>query len=301
MGRFVYLGTPDVAVGPLRALVEAGHDIALVITRPDRRRGRGSGLDPSPVKRAALDLDLRVSHDLDQVKGAEAELGVVVAFGRLIPAPLLAELPMVNLHFSLLPRWRGAAPVERAILAGDNVTGVSVMALDEGLDTGPVYRAEPMAIGPGEHAASLRARLAEAGAGLLTDVLAGGAAGLPTPVVQAGVATYAGKIAPEDLRLDWAMPATELERVVRLDRAWTTFRGKRLRVLAASAVPGVSRSEPGFGSDSVPGVIGPGPTMVVTGDGLLILERVQPESGRPMSAGDWARGVRPVVGEPLGG
>ena len=139
MARLAYLGTPEMAVPPLRALAGAGHDIALCVTRPDRRRGRGSLTTPSPVKEAATELGIPVSHDMDDVAGARVELAVVVAFGRIIPARLLAEVPMVNLHFSLLPRWRGAAPVERAILAGDRETGVCLMKVEEGLDTGPVY------------------------------------------------------------------------------------------------------------------------------------------------------------------
>src|SRR5664280_283244 len=123
MARLVFLGTPDAAVPPLRALAAAGHDIALVVTRPDKKRGRGGALLPSPVKAAATELGLAVTDSLDEVAGAGAELGVVVAYGRIIPVAILDQLPMVNLHFSLLPRWRGAAPVERAILEGDAETG----------------------------------------------------------------------------------------------------------------------------------------------------------------------------------
>ncbi len=139
MARLAYLGTPQLAVPPLRALVDAGHDVALCVTRPDRRRGRGGQTTPSPVKAAAGELGIAVSHDMDDLLAARVELAVVVAFGRIIPARLLQELSMVNLHFSLLPRWRGAAPVERAILAGDDETGVCLMKIEEGLDSGPVY------------------------------------------------------------------------------------------------------------------------------------------------------------------
>lgn len=127
------------AVRPLQDLVAAGHDIALCVTRPDRRRGRGGAVTPSPVKEAALDLGVPISHEMEDVAEAGVELAVVVAYGRIIPVTLLERVPMVNLHFSLLPRWRGAAPVERAILAGDRETGVCLMQLEEGLDTGPVY------------------------------------------------------------------------------------------------------------------------------------------------------------------
>src|SRR5580692_5067136 len=167
------------AVRPLRALVDAGHDVVLCVTRPDRRRGRGSAVTPSPVKAAALALGLTVSHSMEDVADAGVELAVVVAYGRIIPLTLLERVPMVNLHFSLLPRWRGAAPVERAILAGDRETGVCLMKLEEGLDTGPVYARQVVTIGPDMDVASLRAELVERGSSLLVDSLVGGLAGLP--------------------------------------------------------------------------------------------------------------------------
>jgi methionyl-tRNA formyltransferase len=174
--KLVYLGTPEMAVPPLRALVDAGHEVVLVVTRVDKRRGRGSGVSPSPVKAAALELGLPVSHDVDDAIVAAqeqgAELGVVVAFGQIIKPHVLDVLPMVNLHFSLLPRWRGAAPVERALLAGDEVTGVCVMALEEGLDTGGVYARREVPIGPETTAAELRGQLVDVGTQLLVDTLA---------------------------------------------------------------------------------------------------------------------------------
>ncbi|MFM7082969.1 MAG: methionyl-tRNA formyltransferase, partial [Actinomycetota bacterium] len=130
--RIVYLGTPEMAVAPLRALVDAGVEVALVVTRADKRRGRGSALSPSPVKALALELGLPVSHELDDATKVGAALGVVVAYGRIIPLRVLSQLPMINVHFSLLPRWRGAAPVERALLAGDDETGICIMRVEEG-------------------------------------------------------------------------------------------------------------------------------------------------------------------------
>jgi len=159
MVRLVYLGTPEAAVDPLRALVAAGHDIALVVSRPDKRRGRGSALVPSPVKAAAMELGLPVTDVLEDVLGAGAELGVVVAYGRIIPAAVLDRIPMVNLHFSRLPRWRGAAPVERAILAGDAKTAVCLMAVDVDLDTGAIYAEEDTAIDENESVDELKRRL----------------------------------------------------------------------------------------------------------------------------------------------
>ena len=291
MARLAFLGTPEIAVPPLRALVDAGHDIALCVTRPDRRRGRGGAVTPSPVKAAALELGLAVSHSMEDVADAGVELAVVVAYGRIIPASLLARVPMVNLHFSLLPRWRGAAPVERALLAGDQETGVCLMKVEEGLDTGPVYARRSVPIGDDEDLSTLRDELVTAGCALLVTALAHGAAGLPVPVPQSGEPTIAPKLTPDDLRLHWEEPGVQLHRVVRLGRAWTTFRGKRLGVLRATPVAAPEPAGP-------PGtLVG---TVVCTGAGGLALDQVQPESRAPMPAGDWARGVRPLAGERLG-
>jgi methionyl-tRNA formyltransferase len=293
VARLAYLGTPDMAVPPLRALVEAGHDIALCVTRPDRRRGRGKEVTPSPVKAAATELGIPVTHDMDDLTTAGVELAVVVAYGRIIPARLLGQIPMVNLHFSLLPRWRGAAPVERAILAGDRETGVCLMKVEEGLDTGPVYAVRTVPLDDEITLAALRVELVDVASALVVASLAQGVAGLPDPVPQAGEVTLADKISIEDLHLDWTRPAVELRRVVRLGRAWTTFRGKRLTVLAT--LPGPNDPDT---HAALPGSLhGP---VVATGGGSLVLEQVQPESRSPMSAEEWLRGVRPAAGERLG-
>lgn len=289
MARLVYLGTPEVGVPPLRALAAAGHEILLVVSQPDRRRGRGADLVPSPVKRAAAELGLAVSDRVDDVLGLGAEIGVVVAFGRLIRPHVLAEVPMVNLHFSLLPRWRGAAPVERALLAGDEVTGVCLMELEEGLDTGPVYECAQVPITDDDTLESLRSRLVDIGTEMLVRRLAGDRGGLGSPRPQEGEPTYAAKLDPSELQIDWARPARELARLVRLGSAWTTVGGRRLRVVAASAEPG----------GPAPGV--PEGTAVGTGDGALRLLRVQPEGKGAMAAQDWARGARLPPGTVLGG
>jgi methionyl-tRNA formyltransferase len=306
VARLAFLGTPEMAVPPLRALAGAGHDIAVCITRPDRKRGRGGALTPSPVKEAAIELGLTVSHSMDEVAEAGVELAVVVAYGRIIPSGLLARVSMVNLHFSLLPRWRGAAPVERAILAGDRETGVCLMKVEEGLDTGPVYARRTVVIADDLDLAGLRHELVAVGSELLVESLAGGLAGLPEPVAQSGQPTTAAKLTPEDLHLHWEEDAVQLQRVVRLDRAWTTFRGKRLGIRRAS----VGRGEDlggggGEGGEGGAGPVAPLPgtligTAVVTGNGLLQLLEVQPESRAPMAAADWVRGVRLSVGERLG-
>jgi methionyl-tRNA formyltransferase len=285
--RLVYLGTPEMAVPPLRALADAGHDLALVVTRVDRRRGRGSAMSPSPVKAAALELGLPVTHDIDDALGVGADLGVVVAFGRIIKPHVLAALPMINVHFSLLPRWRGAAPVERALLAGDDVTGVCIMEVEETLDTGPVYACREVPIAPGVTAEALRRELVDVGTRLLVDLLAGP---LPDPTPQAGEPTYAHKIEPAELVIDWEQPAEQLERWVRVGGTWTIFRGKRLKVLAVEPI----------GEPAAPGVLGPDAATVGTGAGALRLVTVQPEGKGPMSWRDFANGAHPVPGERLG-
>ncbi len=278
--------------------MRAGHDVALVVSRPDTRRGRGAARTPSATKHAAMELGLDVTDRLDDVTSTGAELGIVVAYGRIIPGRILQSLPMVNVHFSLLPRWRGAAPVERAVLAGDTETGVCVMRLEETLDTGPVLASRRVGIGEREHVSSLTGRLASTGAQLLVEVLAPGVDALGDGTPQHGEVTYAEKVLPEELRLHWAQPAAVLERVVRLDRAWTTFRGERLLVLDAEARP---LSVWSAGPDAVPA--SPGTvheTMVRTGDGVMELLVVQPAGKRPMPAAAWWRGVRVEAGERLG-
>jgi methionyl-tRNA formyltransferase len=276
----VYLGTPDMAVPPLRGLVAAGFPIELVVTRADARRGRGSRTSPSAVKQAALELGLPVAHDVDAVLATRAELGVVVAYGRLIRPHVLERLPMVNLHFSLLPRWRGAAPVERAILAGDTITGVCVMAMEEGLDTGGVYASTEVPIGPDTTAVELRTQLVATGTDLLVSTLS---AGLGTAVPQTGDTTYAAKLGRDDVVIHWDRPPVEVYRQIRIGGAVTTFRGAQLKIHAARLVG----DQPG---DELRGdIVG----------GIRLLE-VQPEGKRVMSVADWANGVRPQPGERLG-
>ena len=253
------------AVPPLESLVAAGHEVALVVTGVDKRRGRGGEKSPSPVKAAALKLGLPVSHDVDDVIGSGAELGVVVAFGRIIKPHVLAVVPMVNLHFSLLPRWRGAAPVERALLAGDDVTGVCVMAVEEGLDTGGVYARAEVPIGDARTADELRRELVETGSRLLLVTLE---AGIGTPAEQVGTPTYASKIDPSELRIDWTRPAASIHRLIRLGGAWTTFRSARLKIHAADLI-----------------------------DGRIVPTVVQPEGKPRMDYDAWRNGARPTDDE----
>jgi methionyl-tRNA formyltransferase len=310
MARLVFLGTPEAAVLPLRALVDAGHDVALVVSRPDRRRGRGGGLTPSPVKAAALELGLEVADSLDPAVEVGAELGVVVAYGRIIPVAVLERLPMVNLHFSMLPRWRGAAPVERAILEGDSETGVCLMAVEAGLDTGPIYAEADTEIDDEETADELRSRLVVMGCRLLVEHLAEGLHGLPIPQDQKGEPSYAEKVLPAELEIRWDQPAAQIRRVIRLGRAWTTFRGRRLHILRATgALAGTGPTGPADpgGADPVnPGDAATVPgslegTDVVCGQGTRVrLVTVQAEGKRPMAAEEWLRGVRPGPDERLG-
>ena len=281
--RVVFLGTPTMAVPTLRALVHGGIEVAHVVTRADKRRGRGNELSPSPVKQAALELGLPVSHAVDDVLEVPCDLGVVVAYGALIKPHVLTRLPMVNLHFSLLPRWRGAAPVERALLAGDTETGVCLMRVDVGLDTGGVLDRRSMAIDATTTADDVRARLVADGTDMLLTALRHG---LPIEVPQAGEAVYADKITPDDLRIDWAAAAHQAVRQTRVGGAWTTWNQKRFKIHdARTAAP----------FDGGPGLcrVIDGRVLVNTALESLELLSVQPEGKASMSATAWANGARP--------
>lgn len=277
--RLAYLGTPDLAVPPLRALVRAGFQVALVVSQPDRRRGRGSALTPSPVKAAALELGLAVTDRVEEVVDANVDLGVVVAYGRLIRPPVLEAVPMVNIHFSLLPRWRGAAPVERAILAGDERTGVDLMVVEETLDTGAIYGRVEVPIGRDDSVGQLRVRLVEAGTRLLVDHLS---EGLGAPIPQEGEPTYAAKIDPSELEIDWSRPAVEIHRTVRVGGAWTTHLGRRLKIHRTALPP-----------------TGTGPVVQAI-DGPIELIEVQPEGKARVIGPAWANGARWQPGDRLG-
>lgn len=293
--RLAYFGTPADAVPPLRAVIDAGHDVTLVVTQPDRRRGRGGATMPSPVRAAAEELGLavrtprRAGELVDELAALGIDAGVVVAFGQLLPPAVLetARLGFVNLHFSLLPRWRGAAPVERAVLAGDAETGVCVMAVDEGMDTGAVYARVTTPIDPDETAGELATRLVALGAPLLVAVLGDLADRRPEP--QTGEPTPAPKLTVDEFRLEWARPAAELARRVMAGNprpgAWTTVDGRRLKVLRARAEPARSSAAGEPGRVDADG-------SVDTGSGRLRLIEVQPEGKAAMSASAWLAGRR---------
>ena len=300
--RIAYFGTPVDAVPPLRAVVAAGHDVALVVSQPDRRRGRGGDTAPSPVKAAAEDLGIpvrtpgRAREIVDELAALDLDAGVVVAFGQLLPPDVLATARhgFVNLHFSLLPRWRGAAPVERAMLAGDPETGVCVMAVDEGMDTGAVYARVATPIDPAETAGELGARLVALGAPVLVEVLADLPARTPEP--QTGVPTHAAKLTVDEFRLDWEQPAVDLARRVMAGNprpgAWTTVDSRRMKILRARAD---AVDPPG----AVPGQVD-ADGCVATGAGRLCLLEVQPEGKPPMPVAAWLAGRRGALGRLLG-
>ena len=292
--RVVYFGTPEMAVPPLQAMCRAGHDVALAVTRPPKRRGRRQAPTPSPVAAAAADLGLAVTSDLSDALHVEADLGVVVAYGEHIPDEILERRRTVNLHFSLLPRWRGAAPVERAILAGDTETGVCLMDVASEIDAGAVYARRSTAIRPNESADELRARLGGMGIGLLLDALS---EGFGDPVPQSGEMTWADKISPSELRIDWTAPAEHVLRLVRVGGAWTALRDRRLKVLQAE-LAGDSGRPGAAGTILLMPRSGDGPVVrVATGRGAVELVRVQSEGRAAGPARDWINGARIAAGE----
>ena len=305
--NIVFAGTAPFAVPSLHALLTAGHTVRAVYTQPDRPAGRGRKLSPSAVKLAAQEAGLAV-HQPASLRTAQAaaelaafapDLLVVVAYGLILPPAILgaARLGALNVHGSLLPRWRGAAPVERALLAGDAQTGVCIMQMDVGLDTGPVFLQRAMAILPDDTGGSLRERLALLGAKGLVDVVAGLEAGVAvaTPQPDEG-ACYAAKIDKREALLDWTQPAQVLERTVRAfapaPLAWTVWRGQRLRIGGA---------QPGAGSGPPGQILAAGPQGidVACGVGSLLLTALQPEGGRMLSAREFLAGRRVAPGEQL--
>ena len=283
--RVAFLGTPDTAVTVLDALIAAGIDVAHVITRVDKRRGRGSTLVPSPVKAAAVAHGIPVSHRVDDLLeiSPPIELGVVVAYGALIKPHVLAAIPMVNLHFSLLPRWRGAAPVERCILAGDRETGVCLMQVDVGLDTGGVLGVDSVAVDDRITADELRDDLARRGSRLLVGALL---TGLPPAIPQVGDAVHAEKLSTEDRRIIWSESAETSVRRSRIGGAWTELDGSRVRIGSMLVTDQPSHGE--FGTASV----ADGRLLVATADRDVEILTLQPEGRAMMSARDWANGRR---------
>lgn len=315
--RVAFFGTPDFAVPSLRALVAADHEVGLVVTQPDRPAGRGYRLVPSPVKETAQTLALPVVQPesvsapefLGALRALAPEACVVVAFGQKITPELLSLAPFgwVNVHASLLPRWRGAAPVVRAILAGDEVTGVTTMYLDTGWDTGDMILRRRVAIDPEVDAGTLTARLAREGAALLVETMdqiqRGVAPRIPQPEAEA---TVAPRVRPEEGAIDWERSAGELHNLVRglspSPGAFTFWRGKRLKVRKARVAPDGAEKASAQGSCGPGAIIATGEGLVVAcGAGALELLSVQLEGGKALGGGEFLRGQRPEAGERLGG
>jgi methionyl-tRNA formyltransferase len=293
--RIAYMGTPDFSVGALAALIEAGHEVACVYTQPPRPAGRGKKDRPSPVHAFATERGIEVRHPAS-LRGADEQAGfaaldldlaVVAAYGLILPKPILEapRLGCLNIHASLLPRWRGAAPIQRAILAGDRTTGVTIMRMDEGLDTGPMLLRERVAIGPATNAGELHDELAAAGARMIVAALAGLGAGTldETPQPDEGVA-YAAKIDKAESRIDWTRPAIEIERQLRAfapaPGAWFELDGERIRALAGAVTD--NRAAPGTVLDDM--------LTVACGEGALRLVTVQRAGKAAMEAAAFLRG-----------
>ncbi len=293
----IYLGTPEIAVAPLQALVAAGCNIQLVITRPDTRRGRGKQTSACPVKQAALELGLRVSDSLEELVAMSAQnpnlLGMVIAYGAIIPMDILSVVPMINVHFSLLPRWRGAAPVERAILAGDAKTGVCIMRIVEGLDQGEVYSRSEVSISATDTLESLRKKLVDASLPLL---ISGVKNGVGHGVDQTGEVSYAKKISADELRIDWSTSAVQIDRLIRVGGAYTNIAGKRIKIVSAKISSNISANQtPGAVS-----VISKHECEVATSDGVISLTEVQPEGKSVMTVEVWLNGARIETGAVFG-
>ncbi len=301
------MGSPEEAALCLKALLGAGHEVKAVITQKDSRGARG-GLQPTKVKQTALENGLFVSDDVNDLLSfaQEVDCGIVVAFGRIIKPEILEKIAMVNIHFSLLPRWRGAAPVERALLAGDGKTGVSLMAVDKGLDTGGVFAMQEIEIDDEATAGELRLRLTEIGIELLLERLSlpadavvakdsplGVSAYFKDSVPQSGEPTYAAKITPADLKIGWPDPSTLTLRRIRVGKAWTLFRGERLIVHSAE------RADLPSDESLVPGSIAQD-GVVATSDGAVRLIKVQSAGRAPLDFAAWVKGVHLQNGERLG-
>jgi methionyl-tRNA formyltransferase len=291
--RLIFMGTPDFSVPALDALVAAGHEIAGVWCQPPRPAGRGQKDRPSPVQARAEALGLPVHHPRSlrtpeaqaEVAAARADVGVVVAYGLILPAAVL-EAPArgcLNIHASLLPRWRGAAPIHRAVLAGDPQTGVTIMRMDEGLDTGPMLLSEAVEIGPEDTTGDLHDRLSALGARLIVEALARLDTLPPVPQPEAGV-TYAAKIDKAEARIDWTRPAAEVDRLIRglspFPGAWCLAGGERLKLLR-------SRLAEGSGPAGTP----LGGFRIACGEGAVEVLEAQREGKRPMPADEVLRGL----------
>lgn len=295
--RLAFMGTPDFAVPTLEALIEAGHEVVAVYAQPPRPAGRGQKPRPAPVAAFAesrgipvhTPLSLKSAEEQEKFRALGLDAAVVVAYGLILPRAILdaPRFGCVNVHASLLPRWRGAAPIQRAIEAGDEETGVTIMAMDEGLDTGPMLLKQATVITPDDNAQTLHDRLSEMGARLILPALAGLADGSVEPEPQpADGVTYARKIEKSEARIDWSRPAAEIDRQIRafapFPGAWFGHDGTRIKVLSAEPVD--------VASDAAPGTVTDAPLVVACGEGALRLTTLQREGKSAMEAAALLRG-----------
>ncbi len=318
--RILFWGTPDFALPSLRALGEEGHDVVGVVTQPDRPAGRGRRLRPSPVKSLAQEEGIPVvltperprgEDFLDEIRALEPEISVVVAYGHIL-RPEVLDLPprgSVNVHASLLPELRGAAPVNWAVIRGHPVTGVTIMRMTPGMDEGPILLQADTRIDPGESASELYHRLAELGAGALVEALAMMSAGIAEEREQDhSLATYAPKLTREGARVDWTLEAPRVSDFIRgmdeVPGAWSTLDGEPVKLFR----PEPLEEEGTDGDDTLPGGdwhgIDPGTVLAADGEGIVVacglgalrIREVQPPGKRRMGAGDWVRGQRELAG-----
>jgi methionyl-tRNA formyltransferase len=311
--RLIFAGTPGFAQTILQALLNAGHDVALVLTQPDRPAGRGLKLKPSDVKALALDRGLQVHQPAtlrtpdsrDPITAACAQAMVVAAYGLILPQAVLESVPFgcINVHASLLPRWRGAAPIQRAIQAGDQDTGISILRMEAGLDTGPVYLRESLPIAPDDTAQSLQDKLAQLGGRCILRALEGIEAGTLAPVAQAseGV-TYASKISKDEAELEWRRSAAELDRQIRAFNpfpvAQTHLRGEIVRIWRGGPLERLLD-----GPTSTPGTVASvteARIVVRCGAGYLALDELQRSGGKRLPVREFLRGCPVAPGEQLG-
>ena len=304
--RLVFAGTPSFAATALDALIQSEHQVVLVLTRPDAAAGRGLKTVPSEVKRLAVEQGLPVFQPatlrdpavVEHVRGVGADAMVVAAYGLILPRSVIEAFPhgCINIHASLLPRWRGAAPIQHALLAGDGETGISIMRMDEGLDTGPVYLLESIPIAANETAATLHDKLAELGSRNIVKALAGIASGALQPQPQpADGATYANKITKAQARIRWSQPAAEIERAIRafdpFPGAFSHFNQQLVKVWAAQLVTDLS-GEPGEVSAATEAGI-----VVACGSDALRLTELQRQGGKRLPTSEFLRGFPIEAGQ----
>lgn len=302
--RLVYMGTPNFAVPPLKALNAAGHEIIAVVTRADKPAGRGMATSAPPVKLAALDMGLKVyqpvrvrqTEFIDTLRSLGPDIIVVAAYGQILPKEVLTlpKFGCINIHASLLPKYRGAAPINWAIIRGEKETGITIIQMDEGMDTGAILMQEALAIGPADTAGILTERLSLLGSRLIVDALRLIETGGLRPVPQDhSKATLAPLLKKEDGLIDWGMSAEEIHNRVRglspWPSAYTYLDGRMIKILETEPVPGEGGS----------GVIvqGDKDLIVGTGTGMIRIKRLQPEAKKPMTAAEFLRGQRGITGK----